>query len=269
VRGVVAAEMPIDYAPEALKAQALAARTYIARRIAEGDRSGVPVDGALVTDTVKHQVYLSDDELKKRWSGDAYARNMDKLRRAVEDTAGLIMTYEGKPINATFFSTSNGYTEDAGDVWQFSLPYLHSVPSPWDVRSPRYTDNVTIPYSDLIRKLGVKTIATTGSQAGGPGGIQVLSRTEGGRIGSISIGGRTFTGVEVREKLGLRSADFSYRWIHPEKGKSAQLELTTYGYGHGVGMSQWGANAMAQEGSSADAIVHYYYKGIKVEAYKS
>jgi stage II sporulation protein D len=256
VRGVIAAEMPIDFELEALKAQALAARTYIVRRMLDKDTSQVPVKGAIVTDTVSHQAYLNEDELSKRWSGKEAAANMEKLNRAVAETKGQILLYEGKPIDAVFFSTSNGYTENSEDYWGKTIPYLRSVPSPWDVKlSPRYKNTVKVPYRTFLSQLGLSGVI---SASGAVTGTKVTETTEGHRIGKIRIGGKQFTGKEVREKLGLNSSQFEW------KLKGSEVEITTYGYGHGVGMSQWGANGMAKEGKKAEEIVRYYYTGIQI-----
>lgn len=259
VRGVVAAEMPIDFELEALKAQAMAARTYIVRRLLEKDLSGVPVEGAVVTDTITHQAYVSEQELKQRWSGAQYAANMDKLNRAVEETKDMILTYEGKPIQATFFSTSNGYTENSEDYWGDRIPYLRSVPSPWDVKlSPRYKETISISSKELGQKLGLRTaIPVSANQSNS---LRVIGKTEGNRIKTLTVGGKTFSGREFREKLGLNSTHFQWSW------KGSELQITTFGYGHGVGMSQWGANGMAKEGKKAEEIVKYFYTGIQVSS---
>lgn len=257
VRGVVAAEMPIDFEPEALKAQALAARTYIVRRLLEQDRTGVPVSGAVVTDTVTHQAFVSEQELKQRWSGEKYSVNMDKLNKAVQETKDQILTYEGKPIQATFFSTSNGYTENSEDYWGDKIPYLRSVPSPWDATlSPRYKETVTLSAKELQQKLGLRSAipVSTGSSSG----IRVIEKSEGKRIKKLSVGGQTMSGREFREKLGLNSSHFQWSW------KGSEVLITTFGYGHGVGMSQWGANGMAKEGKKAEEIVKYFYTGIEL-----
>lgn len=256
VRGVVAAEMPIDFELEALKAQALAARTYIIRRIREQDTSQVPVKGAIVTDTITHQAYLNGDELRSKWSGKEAASNMEKLNRAVAETKGQILLYEGKPIDAVFFSTSNGYTENSEEYWGKPIPYLRSVPSPWDVElSPRYKATMKIPYKTFLTQLGLSGAV---SASGAVTGSKVTEMTGGHRVGRVRIGGKLFTGREVREKLGLPSSQFEW------KLKGSDVEVTTYGYGHGVGMSQWGANGMAKEGKTAEEIVRYYYSGIQI-----
>ncbi|WP_145139583.1 stage II sporulation protein D [Paenibacillus sp. Y412MC10] len=255
VTGVLAAEMPADFELEALKAQAIAARTFIVRRLVDGDMSGVPDRKAMVTDTVSHQAYISKEVLEKEWKAQGKSAELAKLQRAVQETRNTIMTYKGKPITASFFSTSNGYTENSEDYWKEDIPYLRSVGSPWDKElSPGYKETVTISRKDFITKLGLAGQAITVST--GQPFIQVLSTTEGHRIKEISIGGHVFSGREVREKLNLRSSEFTW------KTSGADIQITTYGYGHGVGMSQWGADGMAKEGSTATQILKHYYTGI-------
>lgn len=257
VRGVLAAEMPIEFEMEAMKAQAMAARTYIVRRILDQDFSNMPVSGAWVTDTITHQAYSTDEELKTRW-GTAYASNMDKLSKAVSETKDYVLTYQGKPIEATFFSTSNGYTENSEDYWNQYIPYLRSVPSPWDVQlSPRYKETTVFTAKELQSKLGLRRAIP--ASANGSGALKVIEMTQGHRIKKLSAGGQTFTGREVREKLGLASSQFQWSW------KGGNLQMTTFGYGHGVGMSQWGANGMAKEGRKAEDIVKYFYTGIEID----
>lgn len=255
VRGVVAAEMPVEFELEALKAQALAARTYIIRRILEKDTSQVPVKDAIVTDTVAHQAYITEEQLLKKWAKEAAEENLKKLNRAVEETEGQILLYDHKPINAVFFSTSNGYTENSEDYWGVNAPYLRSVPSPWDAKlSPRYKETIRIPYKEFLNRLGLGGIVT----ASGGAGLKVIDTTAGHRIKKIRIGGKLFSGKDVREKLSLNSSQFEW------KIQGADIEITTTGYGHGVGMSQWGANGMAKEGKTAADIVTYYYTGIQI-----
>ncbi|WP_233354679.1 stage II sporulation protein D [Paenibacillus sp. JZ16] len=260
--GVLAAEMPAEFQLEALKAQAIAARTYIVQRLASGDRSGVPDGKAVVTDTVSHQAYIAQDELTKEWQRLGKEAELAKLQRAVKETAGVVMTYEGQPITASFFSTSNGYTENSEDYWKNEIPYLRSVESPWDKQiSPKYKTTITMPRSEFIGKLGLADGAVPVS-AGGDGGasfLKVLSYTQGHRIESVRVGGKKFTGREVREKLGLRSSQFT---LHMKDG---EIEITTYGNGHGVGMSQYGAEGMAREGYEAKEILAHYYTNISFD----
>jgi len=252
VRGVIAGEMPVEFELEALKAQAIAARTYIYRRLVSGERSGMNGIKADVTNTIQHQVYIPIDELLARWEGKQKEANLAKLNKAVEETKGQIVTYAGEPIEAAFFSTSNGYTENASDYWSMDVPYLQSVASPWDkLISPRYKEVTTMKLSTLAEKLGVKTNAVKS--------MRVLEVTEGKRIKMVTVGGKRLSGREVREKLGLASSQFSWEIAGDE------ATITTYGYGHGVGMSQWGANGMAKEGNTAAQILAHYYSGTKLE----
>ncbi|MGG4216711.1 stage II sporulation protein D [Paenibacillus jamilae] len=255
--GVVAAEMPPSFEEEALKAQAIAARTFIARRLLADDTSGAPA-GADVTDTVKHQAYISKAKLTREWEHSGKSADLAKIRQAVRDTKDTIMVYEGKPITASFFSTSNGYTENSEDVWAKAVPYLRSVSSPWDKQlAPRFTETVTMSRQSVFDRLGLSRAAVTASTGrGSMPEIRILSKTEGHRIKKIEVGGLVFTGPEIRNKLGLRSAEFTW------KTEGDRIAITTYGYGHGVGMSQWGANGMAKEGHTATQILLHYYTGI-------
>ncbi|WP_246096453.1 stage II sporulation protein D [Paenibacillus sinopodophylli] len=254
VRGVVAAEMPINFELEALKAQAIAARTYMMRRIVHDDDSGVPIDGADVTDTVQHQVYIPLAELAKKWPAADQKANMKKLDAVIAQTRGKIITYKGDPIEAAFFSTSNGYTENSEDYWSQEIPYLRSVASPWDEAiSPKYEETITFKLEDFYSRLGMQGKSSVKST------IRIIEKSEGKRISKIRIGGMTFTGREVREKLGLASSQFTWRM------KKGAISITTYGYGHGVGMSQWGANGMAKSGASDDEILAHYYSSVQVE----
>lgn len=247
--GVVAAEMPAEFQEEALKAQALTARTYIVKQLlSTGDHLGLP-KGADVGDTELNQAYLSDDQLRKDWGMD-YSWKIKKIREAVRTTSGQILTYDGKPITATFFSTSNGYTENSEDYWSNAFPYLRSVPSPWDKNSPKFKYEKVFSVADFETKLGVHL---KGSSVG-----KVLERTAGKRVAKVNINGKILTGKEIREKLDLKSSDFAWQ------RQGDQVIVTTKGYGHGVGMSQYGANGMAAEGKSYKDIVQYYYKGVDV-----
>lgn len=266
VNGVLAAEMPADFELEALKAQAVAARTFIARRLAAGDHSGVPVPEADVSDTVSHQAYVSKDTLEREWEHGGKSAGLAKLRRAVLETRGVIMTYKGQPITASFFASSGGYTENSEDYWNAAVPYLRSVASPWEQEiTPNLAVDYTFSTSEVISKLGLGSKALTVSTSGQAQPVSatssrlpavVLSLTAGHRVKEISIGGTVFTGREVREKLGLRSSQFTW------KRQGEEILITTYGNGHGVGMSQWGANGMAKEGSTATQILKHYYSGI-------
>lgn len=258
ITGVISAEMPADFELEALKAQALAARTYIIRRLAAKNFNDVP-EGAHVTDTVKHQVYMDDQQRKTTWGKD-YEWKIRKVRQAVVETEGKVLTYEGKPIDATFFSTSNGFTENSEEYWGQKIPYLRSVQVPWDKNSPKYEWENKFTIKQLEEKLGVKIAAAASSIE--TNWIKVLEKTTGNRIAKLQIGDKSFSGKEIREKLELPSSSFD---IQVQKGT---VHFTTFGYGHGVGMSQWGANGMAQEGKVATDIVKYFYQGVAIEDYR-
>ncbi|BDG49090.1 stage II sporulation protein D [Parageobacillus sp. KH3-4] len=251
VVGVVAAEMPAEFELEALKAQALTARTYIVKQLLNDQPISLP-KGANVTDTVMHQVYYSDDELKRLWGSD-YEWKIKKITEAVQATRGQILTYGNRPIEASFFSTSNGFTENSEAYWENEFPYLKSVASPWDEQSPKFYHRKVMSVAEFERKLGVN-LPKDGSV-----GI-VLSRTPGKRVDVVEINGKKIKGREVREKLGLTSTDFT--WVR----KGDEIVITTKGYGHGVGMSQYGANFMAKQGKTYDQIVKYYYRGVDISS---
>lgn len=267
VTGVLAAEMPADFELEALKAQAIAARTFIVRRLAAGDTSGIPGGKADVLDTVDHQVYLSGQTLAK-WAEEGKSGQLSKLERAVRETRGIVMTYQGKPITAAFFSSSGGYTENSEEYWSLSIPYLRSVPSPWeDNINPKNKETLTLSINEVFSKVGQKLQATPvsaqgGAKRAGENGnevFRILSKTTGGRVKEIQIGNRKYTGREIREKLGLRSSQFTF------ERDGDNVKITTYGFGHGVGMSQWGANGMAQQGYTTTQILKHYYTGISFQ----
>jgi stage II sporulation protein D len=248
--GVVASEMPADFNEEALKAQALTARTYIVKQLmSKQNHLGLP-KGAQVGDTTMDQVYSSDDQLRKEWGAD-YSWKRKKVLDAVRATSGQILTYNGEPIQATFFSTSNGYTENSEDYWPSKLPYLRSVTSPWDKSSPKFSNQQTFTVADFEAKLGVRL--GNGSQIG-----QITERTAGKRVGVVKFGNKTLTGKDIREKLGLKSSDFSW------ERKGGNIVISTKGYGHGVGMSQYGANGMAAAGKTYKDIVEHYYTGVAI-----
>lgn len=257
VRGVVAAEMPAEFDLEALKAQAIAARTYIVRRIVDKDFSHVPVDDAWVTDTVQHQAFLSVDEMRQRWGWYRFSTNWNKVTQAVEETRNIVLTYDGRPIEASYFSTSNGYTENSEDYWDMKTDYLRSVPSPWDEHiSPKYEQSKTFTPVELANLLDLEPTAVASDLREF---FRVTERTEGQRVKEIVAGGQTFTGREIREKLGLASSHFEMNF------QADEVQVTTYGYGHGVGMSQYGAQGMALEGTAAEDILKHYYQGVQLE----
>ena len=254
IKGVLAAEMPASYELEALKAQAISARTYFVRFLLTEKKDQAPQvpQGADITDSTQHQVYKNQDELKEMWKNDNYEKNIKRITQAVNETQGLVMTYNGELIDASFFAISNGYTENSEDYWTASLPYLRSVPSPWDKASPDFIKTKTFSSNEIESRLGVKISNEIDVQ-----------RTSSERVSTINISGKKLTGAEFRDALGLRSTDFSI------KLNGNDVQVTTKGYGHGVGMSQYGANSMATEGKKYKEILEYYYEGIKIEDIKS
>jgi stage II sporulation protein D len=251
VIGVVASEMPAEFETEALKAQALAARTYITKQMMNDQTLSAP-EGSVVTDTQMHQVYKNPQELKSQW-GDDYTWKLEKITEAVAATQGKILTYDNQPIDASFFSTSNGYTENSEAYWTEAIPYLKSVESTWDEDSPKFYDQKVISIEEFENKLGVN-INNNGSVG------KITALTPGKRVATVEVGGKEFSGREVREKLELKSSDFTWEM----KGDSVVIE--TKGFGHGVGMSQYGANFMAEDGKKYNDIVSYYYQGTKISA---
>ena len=249
VIGVVASEMPADFEKEALKAQALTARTYIIKHLMSEEKMKLP-ENAIVADTEFYQVYKNNNELKKLWGPD-YNWKIEKVTEAVKETSGQILTYDGTPIDATFFSTSNGFTENSEAIWVNPLPYLKSVESPWDKNSPKFKGQKTFSINEFQSKLGVKL--SEGKTIG-----NITERTEGKRVAKVDINGKVLTGKDIRDKLGLMSTDFTWERI------GDKIVIHTEGYGHGVGMSQYGANGMAKEGKKYQDIVQHYYQGIQI-----
>jgi len=248
VASVVASEMPAEFEVEALKAQAIAARTYIVNHLLlqEGQ------EDIVISDTTEHQVYKNEDELKTDLGSD-YHWKMEKVMEAVDATKNEIITYEEQPITPTFFSMSNGYTEDAENYWGNELPYLKSVESRWEESHPNFTEQKIFTLDEISTSLGVPL------KAGMSVPIQI-KRTKSNRVSEITINDETFSGKDVREKLDLRSNDFSI------KQRNDHLIFTTKGYGHGVGMSQYGANGMAEEGKGYKEILSYYYQDVEIES---
>jgi len=254
VLGVSLAELPGSFEYEAIKAQMMAIRTYIVRRILQAERSEEK-QSYIVTDTTSDQVYLSIEEVKA-YEAD-YPEPYEKFVKALEETKGKIISYENEPIDALFFSTSNGYTENSDAVWGQEVAYLRSVASPWDeALSPSYESEVSISFNELYERLNLKESRRNGSV-----NITRVERTESGRIESLTVNGASFTGKELREKLALSSTDMM--WTIDKQQES--VTFICYGYGHGVGLSQWGANGMAKAGYLAEDIITHYYTGVSIE----
>ncbi len=245
IKGVLAGEMPVSFDKEALKAQAVAARSYVLKKIEDSK-----TDEYDVVDTVMNQVYLDDEYLKEKWQ-DKFDENNNKLKEAVIETRGEYLTYEGAVAEAFFFSTSTGRTENSGEVFMTQLPYLKSVDSTWDAEvSPVFNDSVEYSISDFCTKLNIPYSQKIK--------IEIVKTTSTGRIKNIKINNYEFTGNEVVAALNLRSTFFEI------KQTSSNITINTKGYGHGVGMSQYGALAMAKKGYTYDEILKYYYQGVEI-----
>lgn len=244
VYGVVASEMPASFEIEALKAQAIASRTYALYQIERNKSNDYDV-----FDSINSQVYSSEDKLQEKWQ-DKYKEYSNKIRQIIIDTKGQYLTYNGEIIESFFFSTSTGYTENSEDVFQQQLPYLRSVESKWDESSPSYNDKKIIDKSSFFSQLGLEVNSSIN--------ITDVEKTAGGRIKSIKINGTSFKGTVVRNKLNLRSTMFYI------EDKNDEVVITTVGFGHGVGMSQYGANGMAKEGYKFDEILKHYYSGVEI-----
>lgn len=243
--GVVLAEMPASFELEALKAQAVVARTYTLRA---HEGKSKHESAAVCTDSSCCQAYCSEDAYLSRGGTED---NVRKICTAVEETAGQVLTYEGSLIEATYFSCSGGATEDAVAVWGTDVPYLKSVVSPGEENAAYYTDSMTFTVSELEQLLD---ISSNGGIA-----IEDISYTAGGGVAEITICGIPFQGTEVRKLLGLRSTVFTIT----TEGEGVTFH--TRGFGHRVGMSQYGADAMAVAGSSYQDILRHYYQGANLE----
>ena len=252
--GVLAAEMPASFQPEALKAQAVAARTDTFYRM----EAQVHPGGACCDDPACCKAYLSPEERKARW-GEDWEENQEKLRRAVAETDGLVLTWQGEAIFAAFHAASPGSTENSEDVWLSALPYLRSVESPETAAEvPDFYASVSFSYSELRRCLE----GAYPELELGPEGADWLTEpvyTRSGRLRSVCVGGRTLSGSELRRLLGLRSTAVS--WSCSPEG----VRFETAGYGHGVGMSQYGAEVMARSGADCREILEHYYSGVALE----
>lgn len=260
VKGVVAAEMPAEFHVEALKAQAVAARTFAVKHmVAYGGKGYGQEQLADVTTDFRQpqgQAWISQDTMKQRWGEAGFKKYWPKISEAIDATSLEIALYEGQPIHAVFHSTSGGRTASAKEVWGNDFPYLQSVACRWDEQSPRYQEAKSYSLAELDRRLATDTQAIAVSSGGQV--AQVLERTESGRVDKVRVGAVVFDGQKIREKLELRSNDFS---IHNSENG---LEFITTGYGHGVGLCQYGANGMAKEGKVYKDILLYYYQGITV-----
>jgi len=236
--GVVAGEMPALFHEEALKAQAIASRTYLINHLQSNKT---------ITNTTDDQVYLTQKEMLDKWQ-DKYDLYYSKIKKAVSDTKNLIMYYENKPIKSYYFSTSNGYTASSISVFNEQRDYLTSVESPFDKDNSYETE---ISKQEFCNKLNITCNKIS---------ISDITKDNSNRVSRITINNKTYKGTTLRKLLSLRSTDFTFDI------KDNVIKIITKGYGHGVGMSQYGANNMAKEGYTYKEILEYYYKDIEIDS---
>lgn len=248
ILGVVGAEMPISFHVEALKAQAIAARTYAYKRI---DDINQVVDHASIG-----QAYDSIETLRSKW-GSNFDEYYNKLYLAISETQGVIMTYENEPIEAVFHSTSAGITELSENIWGKNLPYITHVDSSVDEQAPNFIYTINIPNDILIEKISNEYPEVNKNNI--ISSFEILDRSDADYILNIMIDNIKISGRDIRSILGLRSTNFSII------KNDDSISFTTKGYGHGAGMSQYGANFMAEDGSSYKEILNHYYSGIILE----
>lgn len=245
VIGVVAGEMPASFNIEALKAQAVASRTYALNK-AQNNKNDYDVD-----DGTSSQVYIDETEMKEKWQVN-YEENLNKIKQAVADTKGEVILYNNNIIDAMFFSTSNGYTENSSDVFQNSLPYLKSVESKWDeAESPVFSSTKEVSKDEFLFNLNLSSSDNIS--------IDNITKTNTGRVKTVTINGKTFESSKIRSAFNLRSTSFN---IQVEEDK---VIFNVNGYGHGVGMSQYGANGMAKEGYNYKDILNHYYQNCEIK----
>lgn len=247
VLGVLSAEMPIDFDEEALKAQSVASRTYVLKQIERNIDNDYDVK-----DSVENQVYIDIDQMKQKWSNN-FKKNYDKLYKIVSLTNGQILMYNGEIAETLFFSTSPGKTENSGEIFQSDLPYLRSVDSHWDVISPSYNNVYKYSLLNFYDKLGISYSDNLK--------INIISTTSTGRVNEISINENVFTGSGICSKLNIKSSYFD---IYQD---GDTVVVIGKGNGHGVGMSQYGAQGMAKEGYKYTEILFHYYENTKILNY--
>ena len=249
--GVLAAEMPASYDPEALKAQTVAARSYILSKL--NKENPVHPNADICTNPTHCKGWLSEAEAKSKWEPKEQNAYWQKLQAAVLATTGEYMTYDDMVVEACFFASGGGRTENSEDVWQASLPYLRSVENPEPVNNT--ISQVTFTNDEFMQRL---TSHSYNLQAITAPNFSDIIRTDGGSVATINICGETFKGTEVRTIFGLKSANFTIA-TDPDG-----VTFNVIGSGHGVGMSQKGANQMAKDGKKYTEILSHYYTNIQI-----
>lgn len=259
VKSVVSGEMPVSFEIEALKSQAVAARTYVA---AKRTRPCNEANGADVCDTTHCQVYISKESRMEKW-GDNANEYWKKISEAVDTTKGMVLTYDNELIEyPQFFSTSSGMTENSVDVFSSSVPYLVSTESKGEEIAPKYESESKFNIGEFVSKVNEKYPNANLNEKTIKENIEILSRSEAGGVKEIKLGEAKIKGLDFRLTLGLNSTNFKFSINENE------IVFNCKGYGHGVGMSQWGANVMAKDGKKYDEILKHYYTGTKLKEVK-
>lgn len=264
VAGVLAAEMPAEFSLEALKAGAVAARSYALYEMSKEQSS---LAAHVSSDYRKSQAWVSPSSLPELWGSRKYLLAWPKIKLAVMATRGQVMTYQGKVIQALYHSTSGGVTANSEDYYVAAVPYLRSVPSPWETHSPYWQTRVTLTEETIFEKLGIPypkaenssyPAAETSEKETKRPLVEVVENYATGRTKSVRVGSVTLSSREIREKLGLRSAWFTVSCA------DGVVTFFLRGNGHGVGMSQYGADGLARMGYKYDAILRHYYQGARL-----
>lgn len=251
---VVSAEMPANYEIEALKVQAIVARTYTIYKILNKKHDTADI----CDDSTCCQAWISKDDRLARWEESQRESNWQKIVSAVNDTKGKIITYDDKPIDAFFHSNSGGVTEVPVNVWGGTgYPYLQSVETAGEDTYTQYSSEVVFTQEQLINKLKEK-YSDISIDFSNSDDIKIMDYTESTRVKTVKFGNHEISGVEARSLLGLRSTNFEIS-IDDDN-----IKFSVKGYGHGVGMSQTGADSMAKQGSSAEDIIKHFYTGVEV-----
>jgi len=252
---VVSAEMPADFEIEALKAQAVVARTYTIYKIQNKKHDNADI----CDDSACCQAWVSKEERFARWEESVRESNWQKIEQAVNDTKGKIITYEGKLINAFFHSNSGGKTEIPVNVWGGTgYPYLQVVETSGEDNYTQYNSEVVLSNEELLEKLKVN-YSDISIDFNNNDDLKILEYTDSGRVKTVKFGNHNISGTETRSLLGLRSTNFE---IIKENGN---IKFSVKGYGHGVGMSQTGANTLAKEGKSYEDIINHFYIGVVIQ----
>jgi stage II sporulation protein D len=262
IMGVVASEVPASFDEEALKAQAIAARTFYMNKRNNPNKEEKS-KGAEICDTTHCQVYMSKEERMAKWSKNEAESNWDKIQNAVLDTKGQVLTYEGSILEyPQFFATSSGRTEDAKDVFSIDVPYLKSEESKGEEIAPKYKTTAEISVDEFVDKINKKYVNANLKKSNVTSLVHIDSYTEAGSVKQIKVGSVTIKGTEFRELFNLNSTNFTLDF------DKDIVRVNCTGYGHGVGMSQWGANVMAKNGAKYDEILKHYYSGVEIERIK-